>query len=379
MIAAAQILPRRTADQRVRSLYRGCLLGGAAGDALGAPVEFMSESQIKQRFGERGIEEFVPAYGRLGAITDDTQMTLFTAEGILRAQVRGSQRGICYPPSVIARACLRWLHTQGCSHAALEDCLDGWLIQHRELFARRAPGVTCLSALKACGADLKPASNDSKGCGGVMRVAPIGMYFATIARASHEADGDQMREAFDLACAAAALTHGHPTGQLSSGVFAAVVLRLLRGVSLRQSIEEAIVILRDQPHHEETLAAVRDALRLAQAQPRSAEAVRQLGEGWVAEEALSISLYCALTANDFRSGVTLAVNHGGDSDSTGSMVGQLLGAIHGDGAIPASWLEELELRDLIAEMAEDLAAVSEWNLEDMCEESDWYSARYPGW
>src|SRR5215203_2581226 len=50
--------------------FQGCLLGGAVGDALGAPVEFMSLSAIRAQFGPRGVRDFVPAYGRVGAITD---------------------------------------------------------------------------------------------------------------------------------------------------------------------------------------------------------------------------------------------------------------------------------------------------------------------
>jgi ADP-ribosylglycohydrolase len=73
---------------------KGCLLGGAVGDALGAPVEFLEWSVIEARFGPQGIIDFVPAYGITGAITDDTQMMLFTAEGLIRAYVRGSSRGV---------------------------------------------------------------------------------------------------------------------------------------------------------------------------------------------------------------------------------------------------------------------------------------------
>lgn len=69
---------------------KGCLLGGAVGDALGAPVEFLEWAAIRNTFGAQGIVDYAPAYGRLGAITDNTQMMLFTAEGLLRAYVRGS-------------------------------------------------------------------------------------------------------------------------------------------------------------------------------------------------------------------------------------------------------------------------------------------------
>jgi ADP-ribosyl-[dinitrogen reductase] hydrolase len=121
-------------------------LGGAVGDALGAPVEFKSYSQIVAEFGPAGIRDFAPAYGRVGAITDDTQMTLFTAEGLLRANTRFGARGVCHLPSVVHCAYLRWLKTQGVTVPSLEGGFDigGWLIQSR-LFERSALQAILLS------------------------------------------------------------------------------------------------------------------------------------------------------------------------------------------------------------------------------------------
>ncbi len=93
--------------------FRGCLLGGAIGDALGWPVEFLSLSEIKKKYGEEGITGLVAGINGKAEITDDTQMTLFTAEGLLRAESRGRGKGICHPSSVVYYAYLRWLHTQG--------------------------------------------------------------------------------------------------------------------------------------------------------------------------------------------------------------------------------------------------------------------------
>ena len=73
----------------VRDRYRGCLLGGAVGDALGAGIEFASLADIRRQYGPAGVTGYVPCYGRSGAITDDTQMTLFTAEGLIRARRHG--------------------------------------------------------------------------------------------------------------------------------------------------------------------------------------------------------------------------------------------------------------------------------------------------
>ncbi len=74
------------------SRVRGTLLGGAVGDALGAPVEFLSLASIRRQFGEAGIRDYAPAFGRSGSITDDTQMSLFTAEV---SGVRVNETGGC--------------------------------------------------------------------------------------------------------------------------------------------------------------------------------------------------------------------------------------------------------------------------------------------
>ena len=92
--------------------YRGCLIGGAAGDALGYPVEFMKYSEIKKRFGSDGITEYVLDKG-LARISDDTQMTLFTATGILHGETRGCIRGIMGDPwSYVWLSYKDWYRTQ---------------------------------------------------------------------------------------------------------------------------------------------------------------------------------------------------------------------------------------------------------------------------
>ncbi|MBR2905014.1 MAG: ADP-ribosylglycohydrolase family protein, partial [Lentisphaeria bacterium] len=144
---------------------RGCLLGGAVGDALGSPVEFLSLSSIKRIYGDT-VKDYVEFDDNTGAITDDTQMTLFTAEGLLRAITRGEKKGICDGVKVVANAYARWLKTQGITANVPENVLtEGWLIKEKALYQCRAPGNTCLSALEAGNI---PAKNSSKGCGTVM-------------------------------------------------------------------------------------------------------------------------------------------------------------------------------------------------------------------
>ena len=107
----------------------------------------------------------------------------------------------------------------------------------------------------------------------------------------------------------------------------------------------------------------RAAVRRAAAGETPHAAIAALGQGWIAEEALAIAVYCALAADSLEEGVVAAVNITGDSDSTGAMTGNLLGALHGDAAIPERWLAPLELRDVITTIAEDLVLMpqADWH------------------
>jgi ADP-ribosylglycohydrolase len=369
---------KRQQRRTVQGRFLGCLLGGAVGDALGAPVEFMKRTEILRRFGPKGITHYAPAYGGLGAITDDTQMSLFTAEGLIRGWVRGCFKGITTYSGVTAHAYLRWLQTQGESpnvDIALGTDEPGWLFQQRPLHSRRAPGNTCLSALRAMSSLGEPAQNDSKGCGGVMRVAPAGLFAWRLR--------DQMstQDAFHLGTELAALTHGHLTGALTGGVLAVLILALTDGASLPEALSASKAILQTETGHDETLDAIEMAEALAVSGLPHEEAIARLGQGWIAEEALAISIYCALVARHFKHGVILAVNHDGDSDSTGSITGNLLGTMHGVKAMPAEWLEPLELRDVITELTEDLYAFKDWPIGAYSENEElnqhiWQ--KYPG-
>ncbi len=325
--------------------FRGCLLGGAVGDALGAPVVFSSADSI---FASHpgGIREFQEAYGRVGAITDDTQMTLFTAEACLRARHRYIDHGMTSLQDVAGHAYLRWLRTQSEVPSREHPMASGipdyvyksYLLDIPEMNSTRAPGNTCIGALR----DGRPVM-ESKACGGVMRVAPVGL-------AGFALKWDE-ETTWEYGSDVAGLTHGHQDGKSPAGYLAVLIKALVSGQELRSAAESG------RTGEGGTGTLIREALELAADGQFKLADLEKLGAGWVGDEAIAISLYCALTAKDFESGVVNAASHSGDSDSTASITGQILGAVHGVEAIPSRWLNRLELRDTIDLLARDLTVM----------------------
>ncbi len=131
------------------------------------------------------------------------------------------------------------------------------------------------------------------------------------------------------------------------------------------------------PGHEETLRALERAEAFAAMGEGTPEEVEGLGAGWIAEEALAISVFCAEVSPDLESAIRLAVTHSGDSDSTGCITGHILGALHGVEAVPKRWLDQLDLRGVVDRVAVDLYRTSHDTAAlDDNGAYDW--ERYPG-
>lgn len=322
-----------------RDRVLGCLLGGAVGDALGYPVEFLSEPEILRQYGPAGIKALAQA-GSPARVSDDTQMTLFAAN----AWIYGCS-GEGWDISTAWLAYREWLGTQGDESRMGKPRM--WIYGDRRLHARRAPGNTCLSAIRFSdrGGTMKNPVNNSKGCGTVMRAAPYGLM-----PGSREA-------AMERAAADAALTHGHPLAWGSSAWLAACVHALVEGAGpLADRVADIKLPQRLNPDGT-LLALVQKAIALANREDvTDLEAIHALGEGWVAEEALAIALFCALRhRDDFAAALRAAVNHKGDSDSTGAICGNILGAWLGAEAVAKAFdLEQLELKDIIQTLSLDL-------------------------
>ena len=316
-----------------KSRMIGCLLGGAIGDAMGYPVEFMRYAEITRYFGGAGVRDLSES----NLISDDTQMTLFTAEGLLNAHKSGKS-----PVKSVYRSYLRWYYTQ-CGVRMPGAKYEGGLLSQAEIFASRAPGSTCISSLSSgqMGTIADPINN-SRGCGGVMRVAPCAVF----------------PHAFDLGCRVAAITHGHPGGYISAGAFAELLQKLYYGQSLPDAVQDVTDELLEIEGADSTREALEKAVALAAEGRPCAPTVKELGEGWVGEEALSIAVYSALSfPTDFGQAVRLSVNHDGDSDSTGAICGNIMGMLLGAGAIPVEWRDGVELCNVIRAYAVRLSTI----------------------
>lgn len=364
-------MEKREEKEKYMDKIRGSMIGGAAGDALGYVIEFVGEGEIFSKYGPEGITEYkLDRKTGKALISDDTQMALFTANGILVGETRLCLRGVGGDPlNYVPRAYKDWYLTQTKSYHDVktkerytEEGRISWLMDVPELFSRRAPGNTCLSALSERNVMLpddwtKNPKNHSKGCGGIMRTAPLALHYQ-----SGENCGVDLRWMDKEAAALAAITHGHSLGYMPSAVLNHVISRILTDgewMSLKEIILEARdtvgEIFADDKHIQELKDIIDLAVRLSENADSDLENIHEIGEGWVAEETLGIALYCALKyQDDFSKALTVSVNHKGDSDSTGAVTGNIVGALIGYDAMDEKWKRNLELSDVILEMADDL-------------------------
>lgn len=339
---------RRTMAQ---DAFGGCLLGGALGDALGYPLEFWDTATILRQVGTDPPEDLTFSRSGPALITDDTQMTLFLAEGLIRAAQRWwNQNGTCCVPWVVVRALSRWLTTQtGKNLIDWDDPRNrGWLLDETRLHAQRAPGNTNLAALHT--GRMWP-ENNSKGCGAVMRAAPIGLA------------APNREWAFRMGRETGRLTHGHPSGYLSAAYLSSLIFDLAAGQTLESAMNSADRLLEAESNRGEMVRVLEKTRHLATQGPPSPATIEQLGGGWTGEEALAIALLCSLTADTttpdgIRQALWHSVCHSGDSDSTGAIAGNILGSIVGKQGLPPKWLEQVEMREVVERIAVDLHAVT---------------------
>ncbi len=356
----------RIEQQDFRSRIRGTLLGAALGDALGAPLAGLSLDAVRETHGPDGLTGPAVAHGRRGRITAATQLTLFTVDGLIRAHVR-RDTGAWHPPTDVHRAYRRWAATQHDWGPDERRADNGWLAQQEWLYARRDPDRACLTGL---GDDVlatldQPKNPAARGAAAAARSAPFGLLV-----------GWEPALVLQLSVECAAQSHGHPTAHLSAGALAVIVHGLIRGDSLDAAVQRTLGLLGARPGHQPVTDALQRAMSAVTQGPPGPDAVEALSLGKAApattatptapdapdapttpdaSHALAVAVYCALVAEDVAHGLRLAVNHGGDSAAAGTLCGALLGALHGETALPPAWLAELEGRATLLELCDDFA------------------------
>ncbi|MGW5643567.1 ADP-ribosylglycohydrolase family protein [Saccharopolyspora sp. NPDC003752] len=346
-------VPRLAAS---RDRFLGAVLGCAIGEALGMPIAADSWDEIRARHGADGLTDYIPAGHPSGRLGSDTQLLLFSLEGTIRANVARRTTGAEDPARHIQHAYQRWLHTQHLSWPrAAGEFLggtpepDGWLVRQRALFQTRNPGRTMMRTLIAfakgqqrMGSPDHPVS-DSQGSSAIMRAVPAALW------------SNDPAEVFHVGMRTAALTHGHPAAWLSAGALAFLVSRLMNGEPLATAVDAALEQLTPHTGHEDVSRRISAAVRLARSgRVPPGDLERALGAGSTAAEALGIGLYAALACDgDFDAALPVAVNHSGNSATTGAVCGSLIGAASGAERIPERWTVELELYEVIERLAHD--------------------------
>lgn len=301
----------------------GCIYGLAIGDALGFPIEFYDFQAIAKEFGPQGVTDFIPPYhGRfpLGAYSDDTQMSLAIAKGLL------ASNNPCDVEDV------------------MKHITQQFIAWNNSTFNNRFPGMTCIKGCKNLeqGIHWKESGvKASKGCGAAMRTAPIGLFYESI------------EQVVQVSYASSICTHAHPTG-VTAGIATAVLVYLAcHDCPLDQMIEKTIAII--QPY--DTLNEMSNILSYVKKNFREppVPTIAQLGQGWTGEEAVAIALYTFLhSPKNFSQTILSAINITGDSDSTGCIAGAFSGAYNGLSAIPLDWQKKIENATLLTETANAL-------------------------
>jgi len=292
--------------------YRGCLLGLAAGDALGTTLEFQHPGDFTP------IDDIVgggPFHLRPGEWTDDTSMALCLAESLV---TRGG-----FDPVHQLETYVRWWK-QG--HFSVKGrCFDIGITTSRSLGrfeSTREP---------------YPGSTDSSasGNGSLMRLAPAALAYARNPTLAIERAGESSRT-----------THGSPECVDACRWFAAMLVAAVDGTPKEDVLGTPLEGL------EPKIAAI------AAGSYRTKNPPQIRGSGYVVHT-LEAALWAFHRTDNFRDGALAVVNLGEDADSTGAVYGQIAGAFYGEPGIPAAWRAKLAMRDEIESLAAGLLALSE--------------------
>ena len=337
--------------------FCGMLLGQAAGDALGAPLDALSVTTIKRQFGSFGLRTLMrsPKTNFLAPLSQNTQMMLATADGLLWASAKKIDR-----TEGLYRGYMRWYYGQTGEEARRgqrtwmrrqpherEFCLA------REKFmrAKRGMGSTLVALASETPGSLKNKINDANDSEALIRSGPIGLIYA-----------GNVRDSFYEAVRAAVLTHTNPVAYQAAAAFAGIIAGLSgKRMTLPKVLDEVMALLNKSEHTEALTALLSAAITQANEHPAGkgmpfdhVDNLHSLGTGKKAEDALAIGVYCVLANDDPFEAVLAAAHHNGKSSVTASITGAIEGARLGTSFLPNYWISHLEGADIIEAVGKQL-------------------------
>lgn len=295
---------------------KGIMYGLAIGDALGRSTEFISLQEIKNIYGENGIQS-IPENA---LYTDDTQMTLLIVKALLKSGEYDCETIM----SFVRDEFVNWVYS------------DEWRIGG----AGKACTVGSLNMKNGINWS-KSGVKNSKGCGSVMRVLPVGYLYQN--------DVDKLRE---VSYSTGICTHYHPTANAACIGAAYIVKLLFDGVNIFDIIPKLLKFTENiSDEWDDAISKVEECLDWSDEE----KALKYLGEGWIAEEAVSLALYCFFKYQfDYKKVVIRAANTNGDSDSIACIAGGFSGAYLGISAIPTDWVLHINNSKYIEEISNKL-------------------------
>ncbi len=301
----------------------GAVLGGAIGDAMGHPTEFLAMEGIRDRYGAKGVTKFELYWDRGGSrfapYTDDTQM----AEAVLRALLEARTNGADLDGTMKAMAVrfIQWSRSPQGGH--------------------RAPGNACMSGCRALSSGThwsQAGGATAGGCGSVMRAYPFGLVFANdLAKAEH------------WAVEHSKLTHRDPIALAACAAMAVGVALALRGETVRVITSEMVAAAcRYSPSTAAMMATAIDEARKGVGPEVTLDRLR----AWAAHEAIASCVYLfERHPDDARAAILEGANTPGDSDSIATLAGALIGARAGVGGLPDEWVADVERASELAALA----------------------------
>lgn len=362
---------------------KACFLLGACGDALGAPIEELKKlADIRQKYGVTGLDYMTPhknAFGTgvnypAGRITDDTTMAMTVAAALTLARGAAQPGQPAFDDALreyLWQGFLNWGRFQDKSLQGLKpDTKIAWP-QAVKAFWRDCggAGANTIASLQQlhpgtveapqqydCVIRGKRVTGPNRGCGGMMRVAPIGLLDIA------------PEKIFETACMSAAITNGHPEAYAGAGAIALYVRFAATGMPMENVLTETEKILSafaGQQKYKDGAAACLKLIRAGRAaalkRPNSLDVIdalpRALGfsNPFLAGAVLTqVTYVLASQQNDpgVRRALVLAANHGGDSDSVAAIAGNVLGVKHGTTCLPRDWVDALIQKRDIETMAQ---------------------------